>query len=250
MEASTITQRCCGIPKAWPPLGVFTCPVCGEGVKLRKHPSAHLPHTRQIWTPARHYALDQYCHSCHTWLGSVQQVPYHLKRHDSCLRKVLYLFPPFTTAEIRQVEHAETTRERSLRQAQWAAFRYSSQTAAFYRPLTEQESEISEDVPLTSLRAHRPDAERVAWIENHILARSQRGDLQFLAAKTMQLFHLEFIILGGATFRGLDSARLDKTTQLYCPLGPFKAPLRTHSGPNELIKFLYMGRGLLIVGAG
>ena len=160
----------------------FVCHVCGEGFKLRKHLGAHLARTHKIWSPARHYALDRYRHACHAWLSNIKQVQFHLKRHDRCLRRLLYLFPPLTTDEIRQVEREDTARERSLKKGQWASFQGASQTAAYFRPLTPTAEErlgdldfYSEDVPLSSLTAYRPDTECVDWIEMYIQARSREG---------------------------------------------------------------------------
>ena len=64
----------------------FVCHACSEGFALRKHLGAHIACTHKIWSLAwpdiTHWIAILYCHGCHTWLGNVKQVQFHLKRHE------------------------------------------------------------------------------------------------------------------------------------------------------------------------
>ena len=160
----------------------FPCSYCAAAFPLRKHLGAHMAKSHGVWSPARHFALDKYCHACLRWYGSVQQVQLHLKRSDACLLRLVSLFPPLTKDQVRQVEAPEVIREHKLRQGQWTSYRAVAQTLQVFGPPMPTAAErvqdmdfYAEDLPIVSLRAYRPTHERIQWIQSYIAARSTEG---------------------------------------------------------------------------
>ena len=118
----------------------FMCSLCGASFALRKHLGAHQAKSHGIWNPARHYALDVYCHSCHRWIrwfGSVRQVQAHLKRSDGCLSGLAHLFQPLTKDQVRQVEAQEVASKVDGRRTVLSRALRSSLAPLHLRPLKE-----------------------------------------------------------------------------------------------------------------
>ena len=165
---------------------VFACPVCASGFPLRKHLYAHMARAHKLWSPARHFAYDSFCPSCHRWTGNVRLVQLHLKRHDECLRRACHLIPPMTTEQIREVEHEVVQRDRLLRKGKWESFRGHGGTAVLQGPRLPTADErladldfLSEQVTLDVFRPlYRPPVDVIDWIEDYLRGRSTEGPRQ------------------------------------------------------------------------
>ncbi|CAE7293862.1 unnamed protein product [Symbiodinium sp. KB8] len=137
----------------------YQCGHCGAAFALRKHLGAHQAKSHGIWSPARHFALDTYCHACHRWFGTVRQVQTHLKRSGTCLLRLAHLFPPLTKVQVRQVEAPELAISKRLQQGHWTAYKAVTQTAQVLGPLTPTAEERLGHVDFYSEDARRSDYE-------------------------------------------------------------------------------------------
>ena len=164
----------------------FACPLCDSRFALRKHVGAHLARTHKVWSPARHFALDVFCHSCHKWYGSVAQVANHLERSSDCLWRACHLFEPLSTEEIRRVESSEKRASKKISQGCWSLFRGVQQQSVYYGPRLPTAEErlqgadfYDEECTVADLkRAYMPEPSVVSWITQYISERSSEGPRQ------------------------------------------------------------------------
>ena len=168
----------------------YACPLCDSRFALRKHVGAHLARTHKVWSPARHFTLDVFCHSCHKWYGSVSQVANHLKRSSECLSRACQLFPPLSTEEIRQVESSEKRASKRISQGCWSLFKGVQQKSVYVGPRMPTATErlqgvdfFDEDCTVADLkRAYMPEPSVVTWISQYISERSSEGPRQTTSA--------------------------------------------------------------------
>ena len=168
----------------------FACPLCDSRFALRKHVGAHLARTHKVWSPARHFTLDVFCHSCHKWYGSVAQVTNHLKRSSDCLWRACHLFRPLSTEEIRQVEFSEKRVSKKISQGCWSLFKGVQQQSVYFGPRLPTAEErlqgadfFAEECTVAELkRAYMPEPSVVSWISQYISERSSEGPRQTTSA--------------------------------------------------------------------
>ena len=94
----------------------------------------HLARSHSVWSPSRHYTVDDYCLGCLKWYGSVRQVQQHLKHSGSCLLRLCQVIAPLDTTSIRTVEAKEVARQNKICRSDWSQFQSRSQQAVVYEP--------------------------------------------------------------------------------------------------------------------
>ena len=97
----------------------YSCSRCSATFKLRKHLCVHLARTHSVLAPARHYAQQPFCISCHRYFGLVSRVQQHLKASDKCLRRAVQLMTPLSPAEIKEAEAPETASRKRQKAGHW-----------------------------------------------------------------------------------------------------------------------------------
>ena len=165
----------------------YTCELCGASFRLRKHLCLHAAKAHKLLSPARHFAITEWCTACHRFY-SIGQVQQHLKHSPACLRRCVDLHPPLSATQIQQLERPGKLAARRLRAGVWQSF---SGTVPIKVPLIqgpflptaderqELADEPSEKAPLSSLRApYVPKEETVRWIESYICQKSTEGPRQ------------------------------------------------------------------------
>ena len=84
----------------------YVCDLCAARFRLRKHLCLHAAKTHRLLSPARHFAITEWCTACHRFYASVGQVQQHLKHSSACLRRCVDLHPPLSAEQIQRLETA------------------------------------------------------------------------------------------------------------------------------------------------
>ena len=151
----------------------YVCYLCDSAFVLRKHLHAHLARAHKVYSPARHFAVDDVCQACLKKFPDVIQVQVLLKRTPDCLRRCLYLFPPLTIDDIRRVESSHRDNRKAVQQGKWRQYEAKGPPKRAPRiygprlPTAEErlQNDCSEDDILSGLiKPFRPTAAHVVWV--------------------------------------------------------------------------------------
>ncbi|CAE7458715.1 unnamed protein product, partial [Symbiodinium sp. CCMP2592] len=163
----------------------FACEVCSARFALRKHLCLHAAKAHGLLSPARHYALTDWCTACHRYYAGVRQVQQHLKHYPQCLRRCVDLYPPLEPCQIQQLERPSVSLAKKVKAGAWQNYqgRIPVKVPVIYGPFlpTAQErkfqcDEEDEDTLLSDLRApYTPKASTVKWIEDYLDQKSTEG---------------------------------------------------------------------------
>eukprot|EP00439_Symbiodinium_sp_Y106_P077141 s375_g16.t1 len=177
-----------GVPSAEGETRPYRCATCGAQFLLRKHMCLHMARAHGLLSPARHFAITEWCTACHRHYGCLRQVQQHLKASPKCLRRCVDLHPPLTIDDIRRLELPLKQRDRGMRHGAWKLYqgRVPTKAPLAYGPPMPTAAErfsaedaLGEDIPLTLLcPSFTPKESTIAWIEHHIAGGSREGPRQ------------------------------------------------------------------------
>ncbi|CAE7883540.1 hypothetical protein AK812_SmicGene281 [Symbiodinium microadriaticum] len=161
----------------------YSCCRCSATFKLRKHLCVHLSRTHSVLAPARHFAPQPFCISCHRYFGLVSRVQQHLKASDKCLRRTVQLMTPLSPAEIKEAEAPESASRKRQKAGAWKSFEVPTARPVVLGPpapvWSERRPPVDTPEALLSLSelipSFRPLASDVDWIEEYISQRSKEG---------------------------------------------------------------------------